>query len=204
VIFTVTQVSPDCRLVGRFGVSGHRGVNRVRFSGRVGRKVLEPGTYKITARTRRGQAVQRVTIVVVNGEAPSLSQIAAARTQNVCRATVGFTSGDSGMSGFTSGAASLPALGEPSQESHSASGATNGTNSHSGILGSAVEKTARALQPALIALLVAAILLLGVASLPRVAFVEPRFNDVLARHRGEIAGLGAVALVAVVIAFLVG
>jgi hypothetical protein len=203
VIFTVTQVAPSCRLIGRFAVSGHAGVNRVRFAGRVGRKVLEAGTYRITARTRRGQAVQRVTIVVVNGQAPSLSQIAAARTQNVCRATGSFASGDSGILGFTSGAASLPAFGGPSQESHSASGATKGTP-HSGVLASTVEKTARALQPALIALLAAAILLLGLASLPRVAFAEPRFNDVLARHRGEIAGLGAVALVAVVIAFLVG
>ena len=44
--------------------------------------------------------------------------------------------------------------------------------------------------------------LLGLASLPRVAVPEPRFNDLLARHRGEIAALGTASLVAVALAFL--
>jgi hypothetical protein len=46
--------------------------------------------------------------------------------------------------------------------------------------------------------------LLGVASLPRVALPESRANQALARHRVGIAGLGAAAFVAVVIAFLLG
>jgi hypothetical protein len=56
----------------------------------------------------------------------------------------------------------------------------------------------------LVGLLALAIALLGIASLPRVATPESRAGDVLARHRAEIAGLGAAAFVAVVIAFLVG
>jgi hypothetical protein len=72
------------------------------------------------------------------------------------------------------------------------------------VLASVIEKTARAIQPVLVALLGAAIVLLGLASLPRMAFVEPRFGDALVRHRTEIASLGAVALLAVIIAFLGG
>jgi hypothetical protein len=71
-----------------------------------------------------------------------------------------------------------------------------------GVLGSSVEETARAIRPLLVGLLGVAILLLGIASLPRVATPESRAGDVLASHRTEIAGLGAVAFVAVVIAFL--
>jgi hypothetical protein len=62
-----------------------------------------------------------------------------------------------------------------------------------------VEKSARAVRPALVALLGAAIVLLGLASLPKVAMIDPRFNDLLARHRTEIAAFGAAALVTVAI-----
>jgi hypothetical protein len=65
-----------------------------------------------------------------------------------------------------------------------------------------VQKTAHAVRPLLVALLALAILLLGVASLPRVAVPDPRLNDALSRHRLELAGLGAAALVGVALAFL--
>jgi hypothetical protein len=70
------------------------------------------------------------------------------------------------------------------------------------VIGSTVEKTARAIRPALVALLAIAILLLGLASLPPLAAVDARYNDLLARHRAEIASLGAVALAAVAVTFL--
>lgn len=50
----------------------------------------------------------------------------------------------------------------------------------------------------------AAILLLRLASVPQVALADARVNDALARHQTESAGVGAAALVAVVIAFLIG
>ena len=85
------------------------------------------------------------------------------------------------------------------------SAAPKGINTHSGaVLGSAVERTARAVRPFLVALLAASILLLGLASLPRVAVPEPRLNYMLASHRVEIATVGAVALLAVAVAFLLG
>jgi hypothetical protein len=72
------------------------------------------------------------------------------------------------------------------------------------VLASAVEKTARAIQPLLIALLAASILLLGLASLPPGAVSEPRVHYALASHRVEIAALGAAALVAGAIIVLLG
>jgi hypothetical protein len=68
----------------------------------------------------------------------------------------------------------------------------------------AVESTARAIRPALVALLAVAILLLGLASLPQAAFPDARVNYALARHRPQLMALGAAALVAVVISFLIG
>jgi hypothetical protein len=52
--------------------------------------------------------------------------------------------------------------------------------------------------------LAVSILLLGIAALPLAAVPEPRVNELLARHRIEIAGVGAAALAAVAVAFLLG
>jgi len=46
--------------------------------------------------------------------------------------------------------------------------------------------------------------LLGIAALPRLVLPDSRANELLAEHRAEIAGLGAAAFVAVVVAFLLG
>jgi hypothetical protein len=73
-----------------------------------------------------------------------------------------------------------------------------------GVLGSSVEEAARAIRPLLVGLLAFAIVFLGIASLPRVATPESRMGYLLATHRGNIACLGTVALVAVVITFLLG
>jgi hypothetical protein len=78
-----------------------------------------------------------------------------------------------------------------------------GENLHSGVLATSVEKTARAIEPLLVALLAASIVLLGLASLPREAVPGPRVHDALARHRLGLAALGTAALVAVALAFLV-
>jgi hypothetical protein len=201
VTFTVKQLSPECRAIGHFTVRGHRGLNRVRFDGRVGGRQLGPGTYRITARTRTGRLVQRVIVVIVSGSAPTKAELADARASNVCSSQV--DSIGSATTGASNGLAE-GTLGAAVGTARPSSSAPKGSNSHSGVLASAIEKTARALEPALVALLAAAIVLLGLASLPRMAFVEPRFGDALVRHRTEIASLGAVALLAVIVAFLLG
>jgi hypothetical protein len=51
VIFTVNQVSPACREIGRLTVAGRAGLSRVRFADRVHGRSLSPGTYRIAARS---------------------------------------------------------------------------------------------------------------------------------------------------------
>jgi type IV secretory pathway TrbD component len=199
VVFTVNQVSPACLGVGRFIVAGHAGLNRVHFAGVVRGRPLSAGTYRISIRTASGWVVRPVTLVVVDGPAPSPDELRARRSENVCRA------------GTTAAAGSTfrpplelprpPALTHPGAAE---SVAPRGPNLHSGILASSVEKTVRAIRPLLVALFALAILLLAVASLPREAVPEPRMHDVLARHRIEFAALGAAALVAAATMLLLG
>jgi hypothetical protein len=84
VEFVVVQVAPSCRRVGHFRVAGRAGVNRVRFFGRVGGRVLGPGTYRIRARTlSRGNA----ELVIV--ARPDRQGIASARSADACGTTRG-------------------------------------------------------------------------------------------------------------------
>jgi hypothetical protein len=66
VLFVVRGPAPSCDVVGRFAVRGRAGANRLRFTGRIGRRHLSPGTYRIVARTRAGAAAPLV-VVVGNG-----------------------------------------------------------------------------------------------------------------------------------------
>jgi hypothetical protein len=201
----VRQVSPLCRVAGRFTVRGHTGVNRVRFAGRVHGEQLGAGTYKLIARTRSGRAVARVTLVVVEGSAPSKAELAAARRADVCGTTFAFASTRSTSSELSAGNLAAGEQLSPSLAPQvSALGPAIGTHATSGVLASSVEKAARAVRPLLVALLAVAILLLGLAALPGAAVADARVSDLLARHRIEIAGLGAIALVAVALAFLLG
>jgi hypothetical protein len=206
VIFTVEQVAPDCQTVGRFSIRGRTGLNRFRFSARVGRQELGAGTYRITARTVNGRALHRViVVVVVDGAAPTPGKLAALRAANVCPNNGGTATAEGSTGGPNTGW--LSGTDDFSKAQPSASGPTTSGSSGAlgGVLGSAtVEKTAKAIRPALVAVLAAAILLLGLASLPRVAFADARINEALARHRAEIVCVGALALVAVVVTFLVG
>jgi hypothetical protein len=205
VILTVNQVSPACVGFGRLTVAGRKGLNRVRFAGVVHGKRLTPGTYRISIRKAGGVVVRRVTIVVVGGAAPTLEELHALKRANTCGGDEMSAAAYSSSSGSsdTSSAAPLPAQGLPKPKTAAAGlGPARTPDLHSGVLGSSVEKTARALQPLLIALLAFSILLLGMASLPREAVPGPRMHEALARHRVELAALGAVALLAVAVAFL--
>jgi hypothetical protein len=197
VYFTVSQVSPDCHPVGRFSVRGHKGVNHVPFFGRVGRKNLQPGTYTVSARTGSGAGLARVTLVVFAGPAPSPAALRAEQAANVCAAVQALTSilgGDPSGSGnaSTPSSATPGVVPAPRHPSPHASG---------GVLGVDLADAARSASPFLIALLGAAILLLGTASLPQPAVPGGPVGDGLARHRGVIAGLGVAALVAAAFTF---
>lgn len=68
VVFTVRGPAPSCEVVGRFTVRGQRGTNRVRFTGRVGRRTLGPGTYRVTARpVNRPRQARRVVVIIGDG-----------------------------------------------------------------------------------------------------------------------------------------
>jgi hypothetical protein len=208
VVFTVNQVSPVCVGIGRFTVGGHAGLNRVRFAGVVRGRRLVPGTYRISIRTASGRVVRRVTLVVVGGSAPSGAELRALRSANTCKGG-GPAAGPASTSTTSAGMNPLasqrvPPLPAASQLTAAAGLAPHGPNLHSGVLASSVERTARVIRPLLVALLAFAILLLGVASLPSEAVPEARMHDLLARHRVELAGLGAATLVAVAVAFLLG
>jgi hypothetical protein len=196
VLFVVKQLSPVCRIAAHFAVNAQAGRNRIRFPRRGSKLRLDPGTYRITARTRTGQVVQRVTIVVVKAGVPSRDQIIAARAANVC--VLSTASVSIGASNLASSPQGPLTPGQPS-----ASGPVEAGNTHPGaVLGSTVATAAHAVQPFLVALLALAILLLATASRPRPAFSDSRANQILARHRMEIAGLGAASFVAVLIALL--
>jgi hypothetical protein len=107
VEFVIVRVSPDCRRIGRFRVRGHRGVNRIRLRGRIGRHSLAPGTYRFVARTLPGgRTVVDTRLVVV--QQPSRSKIRSARGANTCPRSAVSGSG-SGTTGPTAGSRPEPA-----------------------------------------------------------------------------------------------
>jgi hypothetical protein len=186
-------------MVSRFAVAGHAGVNRVRFPRPASGLKLAAGTYRISGRTGRGRLVERVILVVFDHGPPTADELQAARSANVCPAPTTLAQ-LGGASTYAQVARPLSTPGRP---------ATNGPALKSdplpgGVLGSTAAQAARAVRPMLVALLGVAIVLLGIASLPQLAFVDRRANQLLARHRIEIAALGAAAFIAVVITFLLG
>jgi hypothetical protein len=200
VLFVVKQVSPLCKIADRFAVYGHAGLNRIRFPRPASRPQLEPGTYRITARTLAGRVVRRITIVVVDRGAPTREQIAAARASNVCGAAGRLAAAASG----STGASNTSSLSSSQQRSFTPA-QLPGQNTHSGaVLAASAERAARAIRPVIVALLAIAIVLLAIASLRPVAHSDSRANEVIGRHRVEIAGLGAAAFVAVLIALVLG
>jgi hypothetical protein len=209
VTFTVRKVSPTCRTIGRFAVRAHAGLNKVRFVGKVHGRHLGPGTYQLIARGGAGRAVSTIVLVILKGSAPSAVELEAMRSANVCATTAAAASGAAGTaSAGSAGGGSLTSSGEnrgstSSKTTASASGADDDSGPGM-VLAAAVEKTARVIRPALVALLALSILMLGLGSLPPQTVVGGvRVNNALARHRLEIAGLGAAALIAVAIAFLI-
>ena len=192
-------MSPVCVGIGHFTVKAHAGLNRVRFGGSVHGRPLDAGTYRVSIRTAAGHVVRRVTLVVVDGPAPTRDELRSLRAADTCAGSgVSPTTTSASAPAGSSNASGPPA---PNQAGAAQGLGPREPNLH-GILGSSVAKTARAIEPLLVALLALAILLLGVASLPREAVPDPRMHDLLARHRSEVAALGAAALVAVALAFL--
>jgi hypothetical protein len=199
----VDEVSPACLEIGHFARSGRKGLNRVRFAGVVNGTQLTPGTYRISIRTAAGKVIRRVMLVVVRGAAPSVAELRALRSANTCSSAIATATSAAGTATATASATlrPLPIAASP-QQGAAAGLVPQAPQLHSGILATSLEKTARAIEPALVALLALAILLLGLASLPQEAVPGPRLHDTLARHRLELAALGTAALVSVALVLL--
>jgi hypothetical protein len=210
VEITVVQVSPVCRIAAKFRVGGHAGTNRVTIGNGAHGAQLTPGTYRIVGRTRSGRTVLRQTVVVVGSRAPSRAELAFARRSNVC--------GASGVLGAaaTSGSlasASFSGLGGPSQSTiirhQKQSGEPGRSPSSNDGIGRPIaaglsEAVKRAMNPIVIGLLLLAVLIFGVAALPRTVVADPRMMAAVATHRAELAVAGAGVLAAAVVAMLLG
>jgi hypothetical protein len=72
--FTILGKAPDCRPLGAFVRGGRKGVNRVRFLGRLRGRPLPPGRYTLVPEIMRGpgrRALPRVTVVVLSDRLPT-------------------------------------------------------------------------------------------------------------------------------------
>jgi hypothetical protein len=183
-----------------FVVHGHPGVNRVRFNGKLHGRQLAPGTYRIDARTRDGVRVLHVTLVIVGAGIPSAAELRADRQRNVCGGTLG------AQAALTSGGfmAVSRALHGPAKSSIVRHQNPSGTGPQGHRSSAAPFSPARVSQnatnPFVVAAFGFAVILLGLAALPQRAVPDPRLNDILVRHRAEVAMAGAGALAAAVLA----
>ena len=193
------QVSPVCDVAGKFVVHGHPGLNRVRFNGKLHGRQLGPGTYRIDARTRGGARVLHVTIVIVR-TVPSASELRAARHSNVCGATLA-AEATMTSAGFTAVSQVLhgPAKTSIVRNQNPSGTGPQGRRSSAGPF-SPARVSENATNPLVVAAFGLAAILLGLAALPQGAVPDPRLNDVLVRHRIEIALAGAGALAAALLA----
>jgi hypothetical protein len=64
VVFSITRTDPARRRIGVFEVRGRRGANRFLFPGRFDRRLLRPGTYRLTAEIDGARAVSPTFRVV--------------------------------------------------------------------------------------------------------------------------------------------
>ena len=171
--------------------------------GRVRGRPLPAGTYRISARVRGGGTVLRVIVVIVESGSPSPTELRTAQRSNVCGAQAALAS--TGVSGTAGpGASPEPPKGQIGQSRKSGSeiGGVAGKSHTNASPFSPAEVTKQVTNPLVIAALAAAVLLLGLAALPRAAIPDPRLTDALARHRVEVALAGAAALAAAIVALV--
>lgn len=170
VRFSLTQVAPVCRSVGAFTVDGTPGLNRFLFPGRIERRLLPPGTYRLAAAGARGLFAR--ALVVVATEAPDPRRVRRALLRDVCRSGAGEAATQQGTR-ESAPPPPGPAAAEPTGRE-------------------------RPLRPFVVGCLLVAIALLGIAAVPGTATASPRAAELLATHRGAVAFAGSVALAAAV------
>jgi hypothetical protein len=200
--------------VGRFRVRGKAGTNRVRFRGRIGRRALRPGTYRILGRTlpSRRHVTIETRLVIFGPRTPTRGEAEAARAENACSVLssgpIAFDSGRSMKAGTHAG----PDAGAGKPKKGSSGGAASRAESgrgeiDRGVLGTrfdTAEDAVRSLHPFLYFLLGMAIALLGIAALPARVAPNYRIAALLEHQRGEIAIAGMMTLLAVAVIYVLG
>jgi hypothetical protein len=226
VVFEVRQLSPACKSAGTFRVNGHAGLNRVRFAGRVGGRMLAPGTYELRARSRPSV---RVRIAILPRHASATTVPARLRAASTCSVATlagtasttatatpiasatdavspaGTASGDAGGDGAPPSAGGVAGAESGEREAAPPTPPTHRDHPGRGLL-PALPTPDGALGTLLLALLVAgigaAMLLLGAAALPEAVGRRERFATVVADRRLELALAGTATLLVVTIAYL--
>jgi hypothetical protein len=207
LVFTLEELSPACRKLASFRGRGQRGVNRISFHARVGKRPVAPGTYRIVARRPGGRIVMQRKLVIVRGGKPSRRQLAAARRANVCSSSAKVATE---LGPLSDGSAPTGGNDSVSPETGSAShrsalpATPSADQSSGGVLGvsTSLSPTPKKLPFLVLALVGLAIILLALGALPRAA-LPVATGAVVARRRLEIAAAGMATLVASVIAYLI-
>ena len=208
LVFTLEELWPACRKLATFPGNGRRGVNRVHFRPRVGKRSLRPGTYRLIAKRPNGRIVLRVKLVIVRGGKPTARRLAAARQANACAAAASLASASSGR-GTTSGGGTPGQTGAPNPSGGGSHLAAPPEQPHAnppagGVLGSSVSlsPSPKKIPFLVLALVGLAMLLLGIGALPRSAVPVAAAGALIARRRLEIAVAGIGTFVAAVVAYL--
>jgi hypothetical protein len=207
--FTVFRIAPDCRLAGTFRVAAHAGVNRVPFRGRIGRRVLRPGTYLIRAQSvpvNPADTALETRLVIFAAGKPTRRQVRAARAADVCprptfeRIGLGFGSFlVAGNSGHTT-----PPSGSKAGGADPESGKARAIKTGS-VLGARFKdagEAAKSIHPLIWMGLGIALGLLALAALPVEAARSAKVAMLLAYRRTAVALAGAATLVLVTVAYV--
>ena len=197
----VTELSPVCRRIGSFVVASRAGVNHVRFRGRVGKRLLAPGVYRLDA--QRGTSVLfGVRIVVARNRVIRPAGIARTSFADPCAtSTAGTPSELSALASFALAPGAAAGPGSTKFTLAAAEPAHPGQALGTEFTQTAARGTGLARTVVLVALALA-MALLAAASVPSARIVSPRLDLLLVRHRLEIALAGVSMLVLAVFIYL--
>jgi hypothetical protein len=190
----VTFREVRCGGTAALTLRGHRGLNRFRFTGRIGRHRLAPGTYRIRVRSH-GRTLLRKTLVVGDGLASCIVE----RELDA----VSFP----GATLFTGTPSSPGAHSDADGARAAAPPALTARPHHEGVLGATAARVlphSSAARVALLAVLSLALFLLGLGALPERMVPHPAAAVFLARERFLFALGGLAVLAGAMVVYLIG
>jgi hypothetical protein len=190
----VTFREVRCGGTASLTLRGHRGLNRVRFTGRIGRHRLAPGTYRIRVRSH-GRTLLRKMLVVGDG-------LASCTVERELDA-VSFP----GATLFTGTPSSPGAHSDADAARAPAPGALTVRPHHEGVLGATAARVlphSRAARVTLLAELALAVLLLGLGALPDRMVPHTAAAAFLARERPIFAAGGLSILAGAALVYVIG